>query len=127
MTNLLTSNRNAWVHGLMTAACAMLLAAPPAGTGAEERVAATTATLPPAIDHLSHDQLKAIYLECDRTALAGQLTPSDIAFCSTIYETLKQRVFGGDFFALIAWSNPDVARRLSESVAAARVRSPGLR
>ena len=60
MTNLITSNRNAWVHGLMTAACVVVLAAPPMGAAAEGPEPASAAALPPAIDRLSHDQLKAI-------------------------------------------------------------------
>jgi len=49
-------------------------------------------------------ELKNAYLACDRAAMAGQLTPAGIMRCSMVYETLKNRAFGGDFLKLREWS-----------------------
>ncbi len=50
------------------------------------------------------EELKAMYLNCNREALAGRLDAGAIMACSVVYETLKQRAFGGDFDALRSWS-----------------------
>ena len=58
------------------------------------------------VDRLSHDQLRATYLRCSSEAVERKPARADVVYCSTVYEALKQRVFGGDFEALIAWLNP---------------------
>jgi hypothetical protein len=55
------------------------------------------------IEAMSEADLKVFYLRCSREALRGRLGSGEIAFCSTGYERLLQRVFGGDFLALLAW------------------------
>ncbi len=57
-----------------------------------------------AIQGLAEPDLKATYLGCSRDALLGTLDWDEIAACSVVYETLLTREFGGDFFALLAWS-----------------------
>ena len=49
-------------------------------------------------------ELKHAYLACDRAAMAGLLTSTGIMRCSMVYETLKNRAFGGDFLKLREWS-----------------------
>lgn len=57
-----------------------------------------------ALRGLSELDLKAFYLQCSHAASQGSLGSSDIAHCSVGYEMLLNDVFGGDFFALLAWS-----------------------
>ena len=52
---------------------------------------------------MSEAELKVFYLRCSRESLRGRLGSGEIALCSTGYERLLQRVFGGDFLALLAW------------------------
>lgn len=49
-------------------------------------------------------ELKHAYLACDRAAMTGLLTSVGIMRCSMVYETLKDRAFGGDFLKLHEWS-----------------------
>ena len=55
------------------------------------------------------DALKRLYLVCDRAAMNGTLNAGGAAFCSTIYEDLKRRVFGGDFEKLTQWAKTQQA------------------
>lgn len=57
-----------------------------------------------ALRQLSDEGLKTYYLQCSDSALQSALGASEIALCSVGYELLLQRVFGGDFFALLTWS-----------------------
>lgn len=50
------------------------------------------------------DELKSLYLACDRAAMRGLLGSAAIAQCSVIYEELKRKAFDGDFEKLLAWS-----------------------
>jgi hypothetical protein len=49
------------------------------------------------------DQLKAMYLRCERTAGWGLLEPGDAAECSMVGEELLGRAFDGDFSRLLQW------------------------
>lgn len=70
---------------------------PDSGIDIESRFAAS-------LHGLSEGDLKARYLKCSHAAVQGLLGSREIAFCSLGYEVLLQRVFGGDYFALLAWS-----------------------
>lgn len=59
----------------------------------------------------SIDDLKRVYLQCNDAALGGRLGWPGVMGCSVIYETLKQRAFGGDFDRLLAWSREQAAAR----------------
>ena len=48
-------------------------------------------------------RLKAIYLACERSAIAGDLASDGIGPCSIVYEELKRRAFDGDFGRLRLW------------------------
>lgn len=50
------------------------------------------------------EELKVVYLNCNREALAGRLDGGAIMGCSMVYEALKQKAFGGDFARLLTWS-----------------------
>jgi hypothetical protein len=50
------------------------------------------------------DELKSVYLSCNRAAISGRLDTAAIMQCSVVYEELKRRAFEGDFDKLIAWS-----------------------
>ena len=65
------------------------------------------------------DELKQMYLACNRAATASRMSSGSIMQCSIVYEELKRRAFGGDFDELLAWSRaqPPVrtdGRRLGE-------------
>lgn len=49
------------------------------------------------------DVLKREYLKCDRAAAEGRLDMPSAVRCSLLYEELRDRVFDGDFDALLAW------------------------
>ena len=49
-------------------------------------------------------ELKTIYLDCDRSAMSGQLGAAEMAACSIVYEELKKRAFDGDFDRFLVWS-----------------------
>jgi hypothetical protein len=51
----------------------------------------------------SVEELKRVYLECDRAATHALLDLAVAAHCSMVGEELKHRAFGGDFDRLIAW------------------------
>lgn len=51
------------------------------------------------------EELKRVYLSCDREAISGQLSAGGIMNCSIVYEELKRRAFGGDFDKFLAWSS----------------------
>lgn len=51
----------------------------------------------------SAEELKRVYLECDRFATRTLLDLGDAAHCSMVGEELKHRIFGGDFERLLAW------------------------
>lgn len=57
------------------------------------------------------DELKRVYLSCDRAADSGQLNTGGIMYCSMVYEELKRRAFGGDFARLLAWSRAQPSAR----------------
>jgi hypothetical protein len=49
------------------------------------------------------EELKSVYLSCDRAAISGGLDTAAIMQCAAVYEELKRRAFGGDFDKLLAW------------------------
>jgi hypothetical protein len=57
-----------------------------------------------ALRGMTIDELKRIYLRCDRAATRHRLSAGAIAACSVVYEELKWRAFDGDFEKLLAWS-----------------------
>lgn len=66
------------------------------------------------INSASIEELKALYLACDRASTAEALTRADVKMCSTIYEALKHRAFDGDFDKLLAWSRANPSPRRGE-------------
>ena len=69
-------------------------------------VVSTASTAQPDRSHLAAltvDELKLMYLECDRRASQTLLGAAEAAHCSMAAEELKQRGFGGDFGRLLAW------------------------
>jgi hypothetical protein len=69
-------------------------------------VVSTASTAQPDRSHLAAltvDELKLIYLECDRRARQTLLDFAAAAHCSMTAEELKQRGFGGDFGRLLGW------------------------
>lgn len=69
-------------------------------------VVSTASTAQPDRSYLAArtvDELKLMYLECDRRAGQTLLGAAEAAHCSMAAEELKQRGFGGDFGRLVAW------------------------
>lgn len=70
--------------------------------------------LPPTRVGPSIEDLKRLYLECDRVSIAQRLTQGDVMMCSTVYEALKHHAFDGDFDRLLAWSRANASRGSAE-------------
>jgi hypothetical protein len=51
----------------------------------------------------SIDELKQVYLVCDRTASRQILDMESAAHCSSVGEALQRRAFDGSFDRLLAW------------------------
>ena len=69
-------------------------------------VVSTASTAQPDRSHLAAltvDELKPMYLDCNRRAGQTLLGAGEAADCSMVAEELKQRGFGGDFGRLLAW------------------------
>jgi hypothetical protein len=69
-------------------------------------VVSTASTAQPDRSHLAAltvDELKHMYLDCNRRAGQTLLGAGEAADCSMVAEELKQRGFGGDFGRLLAW------------------------
>ena len=62
------------------------------------------------IEALSMQEAKQFYLDCSRAAMRGRLGSGETAVCSIGYEVLLERHFGGDFYALLAWSRSQPQR-----------------
>lgn len=60
----------------------------------------------------SIEELKDLYLQCDRASVERRLTHGEVMVCSTVYEVLKHRAFDGDFERLLAWSRASTPQRL---------------
>lgn len=56
------------------------------------------------LERLTEPDLKLVYLRCCEASERGLLTFEEAARCSLAYEVVKQRVFGGNFQALLNWS-----------------------
>ena len=68
--------------------------------------ASSVSTAQPDRSHLAAltvEELRLMYLECDRRAGQTLLGAAEAADCSMAAEELKQRAFGGDFGQLLAW------------------------
>lgn len=88
--------------GIVASAVIALRPAPAKEAG--EPLLAPLEARPVRVAEMPDAQLKRVYVACSNAALHGALGTSDIPFCSLVYEALLQRTFGGDFFALLAWS-----------------------
>lgn len=112
MTRLCELNCNSSLRRLFTAACVSFagatLAQPaelPLAFGFESKLVADLEKAP-------HEQIKAIYVDCSNEAETRLVGAGEAAACSIVYETLKRRVFEGDFDALLAWSRAQRAAQL---------------
>jgi len=84
--------------------------------------AITVAAAPPALadpQRAQVDELKAVYLSCDRVASRTILDMAAAAFCSRYAEELLRRGFAGDFDTLLAWW-----REAKEQAIASEARDP---
>lgn len=74
------------------------------GLPAEGALAAQGQAADSELKDVSVDELKRLYLSCDRAASEARLNTTGIMRCSVVYEELKLRAFGGDYDKLRAWS-----------------------
>jgi len=88
---------------LATAGCAVLCATALAQTAADIRVLSPQQQFLARFERLSDAQLKEYFLRCSRDATERLLALDEGALCSAAQDALKNRSFGGDFGALLAW------------------------
>ena len=81
----------------MKTGAAVLLAASAMGWSAASSAQTLAAT------ELPLAALEKSFWVCDHAATTRRLDSGTAATCSSLYEALKQRKFGGDFKALLAW------------------------
>lgn len=79
----------------------------PAVQAGESGPAGQERGLDTALRELPEQDLKRLYLQCGRAATPGSIGRAGIVLCSVAYEILLKRTFGGDFFALLAWSRSE--------------------
>lgn len=63
------------------------------------------------LEALPAEVIKQRYLACSDEATERRMSGGQAALCSTIYDVLLKRHFGGDFGALYAWSRRQPAAR----------------
>lgn len=98
---------------LGSAAIAVVVATVPAAWALQLVQSATD----PQPDAITVEDLKEVYLLCERTALAGAMSADDAMACSVVYEDLKRLGFHGDAARLREWSAPLLGiRRLGDDV-----------
>ncbi|HUG22015.1 hypothetical protein [Piscinibacter sp.] len=68
-------------------------------------------------------ELEKSYWVCDHATTTAVLDGGTAAICSSLYEALKQRKFGGDFEALLAWWRQ---HKEAEHLALAKAGGPSL-
>lgn len=54
-------------------------------------------------ERLSEPDLERLFLRCSRESSQRLMGFDEAAVCSTGFEALKKRKFGGDFSAMLAW------------------------
>jgi hypothetical protein len=98
------------VAGLLRIAPAVLAAAAALASQAQGLDPTPPATEAPAprdrfetIRQMTEPELKRFYLGCSGSAMRARLGAGSIAECSTAYETLLTKVFGGDFHSFLQW------------------------
>ena len=52
---------------------------------------------------LALEEIERVFWVCDHAATIDRIDPSTAITCSSLTEALKQRKFGGDFNAMLAW------------------------
>ncbi len=85
---------------------------------ATRAISQSRSALPVESAQLAEKNLKTRYINCSRDAMQRHISASEAAYCSTVYETLLQRVFGGDFHALLAWSRAQRYEAVEDAAAA---------
>jgi hypothetical protein len=57
----------------------------------------------PSLDRLTVEQLRTLYLDCDRQSSRHVLDLSSAIFCSSAADQLRIRGFDGSFERMLAW------------------------
>ncbi|MEY3202377.1 MAG: hypothetical protein RIR70_1927 [Pseudomonadota bacterium] len=63
------------------------------------------------LSEVSDEELKQRFMACDEANTQGAMDDVDAMICSTIYESLKERVFAGSSQALLQWWQEEKTRR----------------
>ena len=74
------------------------------------------------VARLPDPDLERLFLRCESESSERMMDFSEAALCSISLETLKQRRFGGDFNALLAWWRLQREERAQTSSVPARRR-----
>ena len=97
-----------------TAAISVTLAAMAPGDAYADEIAIDGAAFASGRASAPIQDLKRLYMACDRAAAEERLPPGEAMLCSIVYEALRHRAFDGDFEKLLAWSRADTSQRLGE-------------
>jgi hypothetical protein len=111
-----------WIGGAaLCIACAGLAGAAHAGDAQASPCSAAVARSHPladraatiaSLEQMPESCLKAVLVECDRSANGGLLDLDSAALCSMDYEALLHKAFGGSFREMLAWWQHDRDARL---------------
>ena len=104
MTRDLETTRRSTVRRSLAAVCMSFAATAFAQSPGSPPALESEARLAAHLEQAPHEQIQAVYVACSNEAEQRLLGFGEAAMCSLVYETLKRRVFGGDFDALLAWS-----------------------
>ena len=58
---------------------------------------------PARVRAMSIAELKGVYLGCEQSSTESRLDTGDVMYCSLVYEELKEKGFGGEFWRIRSW------------------------
>lgn len=104
MTRSVERNPRPNLRNLLSMVCMAVAGAASAQPASAPMDAGRESRLIAHFEQAPQQELMEIYVACSNEAEARLLGAGEAAACSIAYETLKRRVFAGDFDALLAWS-----------------------
>lgn len=95
----------------------------PAGAQTPAKPPATQSTALQPLDHAALATLEREFWRCDHAATQALLDSGTAEACGTVTEALKNRRFGGDFTAMMAWwrANKDAEHRAASAASPRRL------
>lgn len=104
MTRIIETTRRSTARCSLAAVCMSFAATAFAQSPGASSTLESEARFVAHLEQAPHEHIQAAYVACSAEAEQRLLGSGEAAMCSLVYETLKRRVFGGDFDALLAWS-----------------------